>query len=119
MVIKVTEWWHEGLGWQWETDQEAIKKAQEDLDKFNREDEIDKLEKQKEIASKTYEDQIDALEKYKDAWDDVASEYEKQQARIVLAQQLGADAEKNLLGDRITYLEEYEQKYRQIMEGIA
>lgn len=111
--------WHEGLGWQWEADQEAIKKAQEDLDKFNREDEIDKLEKQKEIASKTYEDQIDALEKYKDAWDDVASEYEKQQARIVLAQQLGADAEKNLLGDRITYLEEYEQKYKQIMAEIA
>ena len=119
MVIKVTEWWHEGLGWQWEADQEAIKKAQEDLDKFNREDEIDKLEKQKEIASKTYEGQIDALEKYKDAWDDVASEYEKQQARIVLAQQLGADAEKNLLGDRITYLEEYEQKYKQIMAEIA
>ena len=119
MVIKVTEWWHEGLGWQWETDQEAIKKAQEDLDKFKREDEIDKLEKQKEIASKTYEDQIDALEKYKDAWDDVASEYEKQQARIVLAQQLGADAEKNLLGDRITYLEEYEKKYKQIMAEIA
>lgn len=111
--------WNEGLGWQWEANQEAIKKAQEDLDKFKREDEIDKLEKQKETASKTYEDQIDALEKYKDAWDDVASEYEKQQARIVLAQQLGADAEKNLLGDRITYLEEYEKKYKQIMAEIA
>lgn len=111
--------WHEGIGWVWEADQEAVKKAQEDLDKFNREDEIDKLEKQKEAASKTYEDKIDALEKYKDAWDDVASEYEKQQARIVLAQQLGADAEKNLLGDRITYLEEYEKKYKQIMAEIA
>ena len=110
-MVKVTDWW--------EADQEAIKNAQEDLDKFKREDEIDKLEKQKEIASKTYEDQIDALEKYKDAWDDVASEYEKQQARIVLAQQLGADAEKNLLGDRITYLEEYEKKYKQIMAEIA
>ena len=119
MVIKVTEWWHEGLGWQWETDQEAIKNAQEDLDKFNREDEIDKLEKQKEAASKPYENQIDALEKYKDAWNDVASEYEKQQARIILAQQLGADAEKNLLGDRITYLEEYEKKYKQTMAEIA
>lgn len=110
-MVKVTDWW--------EADQEAIKKAQEDLDKFSREDEIDKLENQKETASKTYEDQIDALEKYKDAWDDVASEYEKQQARIVLAQQLGADAEKNLLGDRITYLEEYEKKYKQIMAEIA
>jgi TP901 family phage tail tape measure protein len=111
--------WHEGIGWVWEADQEAVKKAQEDLDKFNREDEVDELEKQKEAASKTYEDKIDALEKYKDAWDDVASEYEKQQARIVLAQQLGADAEKNLLGDRITYLEEYEKKYKQIMAEIA
>ena len=46
MVIKVTEWWHEGLGWQWETDQEAIKKAQEDLDKIL---EIIKERKEKNI----------------------------------------------------------------------
>ena len=34
MVIKVTEWWHEGLGWQWATDKEAIKEAQEAVDEF-------------------------------------------------------------------------------------
>ena len=42
-MVKVTDWW--------EADQEAIKKAQEDLDKFNREDEIDKLENKIYIAT--------------------------------------------------------------------
>lgn len=119
MVIKVTEWWHEGLGWRWETDQEAIKKAQEDLDKFNKEDEIDKLEKQKDEAIKNIEDQIDAWEKYKESWESVADDYETQQARITLAQQLGADAEAKILQKRLDVLEDYKSKYLATMKEIT
>lgn len=110
--------WREGLGWQYETDPQAIKEAQEALDKFNKETEISELEKQKEEASKVYEDQISALEDYKKAWDDVASDYETKQARIILAQQLGADAEKNLLMDRLTFLERYKEMYLNTMKEI-
>lgn len=110
--------WREGLGWQYETDPQAIKEAQEALDKFNRETEISELEKQKEEASKVYEDQISALEDYKKAWDDVASDYETKQARIILAQQLGAEAEKNLLMDRLTFLEKYKEMYLNTMKEI-
>ena len=84
--------WREGIGWVWEADQEAIKEAQEALDEFNKEQELDALEKQKDEAIKNIEDQIDAWEKYKESWENVADDYETQQARMTLAQQLGADA---------------------------
>ena len=118
MVIKVTEWWHEGLGWQWEADQEAIREAQEALDEFNNEQEIDALEKQKEEAISAIEEQIDAWEKYKESWEDVANDYETQQARIILAQQLGADAEAAILQQRLDVLEQYKSKYLATMAEI-
>ena len=118
MVIKVTEWWHEGLGWQWEADQEAIREAQEALDEFNNEQEIDALEKQKEEAINAIEEQIDAWEKYKESWEDVADDYETQQARIILAQQLGADAEAAILQQRLDVLEQYKSKYLATMAEI-
>ena len=119
MVIKVTEWWHEGLGWQWETDQEAIKEAQEALDEFNNEQKIAELEKQKEEAISVIEEQIDAWEKYKESWEDVTDDYETQQARIVLAQQLGADAEAAILQQRLDVLEQYKSKYLATMKEIT
>lgn len=108
-----------GRGWVYEADPEAIKDAQEALDEFNREQEIDDLEKQKEEASNKYANQIKSLEDYKQAWENVATDYENQQARITLAQQLGAEAEHNLLIDRLTYLEEYKNGYLKTMQEIA
>lgn len=111
--------YREGKGWVYESDPEAIKDAQEALDEFNRGQEIDDLEKQKEEASNKYANQIKSLEDYKQAWENVATDYENQQARITLAQQLGAEAEHNLLIDRLTYLEEYKNGYLKTMQEIA
>lgn len=108
----------EGIGWVYEADEQAIKEAQEALDEFNKEQEISDLEKQKETVVDNIEAQIKALEEYEESWKNVASDYENQQARIVLVQQLGADAEKQLLIDRLTYLEEYKNKYNAIMKEI-
>lgn len=110
--------WREGLGWVWEADQEAIREAQEALDEFQQEQEINELEKQKDEAIKNIEDQIDAWEKYKDTWEDVADDYETQQQRIILAQQLGADAENNILNQRLEALEKYKSKYLATMAEI-
>lgn len=110
--------WREGIGWVWEADQEAIREAQEALDEFNNEQEIDTLEKQKEEAISAIEEQIDAWEKYKESWEDVANDYETQQARIILAQQLGADAEAAILQQRLNVLEQYKSKYLATMAEI-
>ena len=111
--------WREGIGWVWEADQEAIREAQEALDEFNKEQELDALEKQKDEAIKNIEDQIDAWEKYKESWENVADDYETQQARITLAQQLGADAEAKILQKRLDVLEDYKSKYLATMKEIA
>lgn len=111
--------WREGIGWVWEADQEAIREAQEALDEFNREQELDALEKQKDEAIKNIEDQIDAWEKYKESWENVADDYETQQARMTLAQQLGADAEAKILQKRLDVLEDYKSKYLATMKEIT
>lgn len=111
--------WREGIGWVWEADQEAIREAQEALDEFNNQQEIDALEKQKDEAISAIEEQIDAWEKYKESWEDVADDYETQQARIVLAQQLGADAEAAILQQRLDVLEQYKSKYLATMKEIT
>ena len=110
--------WREGIGWIWESDQEAIREAQEALDEFNNEQEIDALEKQKEEAISAIEEQIDAWKKYKESWEDVANDYETQQARIILAQQLGANAEAAILQQRLDVLEQYKSKYLATMAEI-
>ena len=119
MVIKVTEWWHEGLGWQWETDQEAIKEAQEALDEFNNEQKIAELEKRKEEELSAIDAQIKAWEDYKKAWEDVTDSYEFEQAKQILAQQLGADAEAKILQQKIEQVKEYAEKYKATMAEIA
>lgn len=118
MVIKVTEWWHEGLGWQWETDQEAIKEAQEALDEFNNEQKIADLEKRKEEELSAIDAQIKAWEDYKKAWEDVTDSYEFEQAKQILAQQLGADAEAKILQQKIEQVKEYAEKYKATMAEI-
>ena len=110
--------WKENIGWIWESDKEEIREAQEALDEFNNEQEIDALEKQKEEAISAIEEQIDAWKKYKESWEDVANDYETQQARIILAQQLGANAEAAILQQRLDVLEQYKSKYLATMAEI-
>lgn len=111
--------WREGIGWVWEADQEAIREAQEALDEFNNEEEIRAIEEQKEQAINAIEEQIDAWEKYKDTWESVADDYETAQARMTLAQQLGADAEQDILNQRLNAWETYKSKYLATMKEIA
>lgn len=97
-----------GLGWVYEQDEEAIKNAQEALDEFNREQETDEIDKQ-----------IEALEKYKEAWSNISSDYEKEQQKLLLAQQFGADAEEKILNKRLDILEEYRKRYLETLKQIS
>lgn len=110
-MVKVTDWW--------ETDQEAIKEAQEALDEFNSEQKIAELEKKKEEELSAIDAQIKAWEDYKKAWEDVTDSYEFEQAKQILAQQLGADAEAKILQQKIEQVQEYAEKYKATMAEIA
>lgn len=104
--------------WIWEVDQQAIKDAEEALDEFNKEQDIADLEKEKEEALDSIQDQIDAWEEYKESWESVVEDYEFEQAKLILAQQLGADAEAKILQQKIEQVEEYAEKYKAIMKEI-
>lgn len=98
----------EGKGWTYVQDEQAIKEAQEALDKFNKEQETDEIDKQ-----------IEALEKYKEAWSNVSRDYEKEQQKLLLAQKFGADAEEQILNKRLEILEEYRKKYLETLKQIS
>ena len=98
----------EGKGWTYVQDEEKIKEAQEALDEFNKKQGIDEIDKQ-----------IEALEKYKEAWSNVSSDYEKEQQKLLLAQQFGADAEEKILNKRLDILEEYRKKYLETLKQIS
>lgn len=63
--------------------------------------------------------QIKAWEDYKKAWEDVTDSYEFEQAKQILAQQLGADAEAAILQQRLDVLEQYKSKYLATMKEIT
>ena len=119
MVIKVTEWWREGLGWIYEADQEAIKEAQEALDEFNKEQEINDLEEEKDNALAAIDEQIDGWKDYKDAWESVVDDYETEQDRLILLQQLGAKTENEILQQKIDAVNRYKDAYLKTMKEIS
>lgn len=108
----------QGMGWQWMADEQAIADAQKALDDFNNEQEIADLEAQKEEAVKALEEQINSLEEYRDKWKNIADEYEKEQNRLILTQQMGATAEEDILNQRIEILENFKNQYLAILRDL-
>jgi len=108
----------QGLGWQWVADQQAIDEAQKALDDFTREQEIADLESQKEAAIQAIEDQIDNMKKYRDSWKEIVDGYEEEQNRLLLAQIMGANAENDILNQRLEVLEEFRDKYLAILRDL-
>lgn len=108
----------QGMGWQWMADEQAIADAQKALDDFNNEQEIADLEAQKEEAVKALEEQINSLEEYRDKWENIADEYEKEQNRLILAQQMGATAEEDILNQRLEILENFKNQYLAILRDL-
>lgn len=104
--------------WVWEADQEAIKEAQEALDEFNKEQEISDLEEEKDNALAAIDEQIKGWEDYKDAWESVVEDYEFEQDRLILLQQLGAKTENEILQQKIDAINRYKDAYLSTMKEI-
>lgn len=111
--------WHENIGWVWEADEEAIKEAEKNLNDIVTENAIDDLEKERDEALKVFDDQIDAIEKYKDSWEEITEDYENQQARLQAAQIMGANWERDILGQRLTTLEDFRNRYNALLAELG
>lgn len=64
MVIKVTDWYREGVGWVYESPRSKQREAQKDLDTFNRQDRIDDLTETKDAEKEALQERIDNLNLY-------------------------------------------------------
>lgn len=103
-------------------DIDEVSAAQEELDEYNREEalrqEIENLEKLKEEAISNIDDQIEAWEKYKEAWSSIVDDYQKEQDRLLIEQQLGIDIENDNWKERLDNFKSFADEYINAMKEL-
>lgn len=102
---------------------EAISEAEKNLEAYEREEalrkEVENLEKLKDQALATIDEQIEAWEKYKEEWSSVVEDYQEEQDRLLLEQELGIELEGDLWRERLDNLSEYVEEYKALMQELA
>lgn len=98
--------------YQYVSDIDAVSEAEKEYEDYQREqslnDKIEALEHEKDI-----------LKEYKDQWADLTNEYELQQNRRLIAEQLGIDIEKMNFEDMASNAEKFAERYLKAMEKAA
>lgn len=99
-------------GWTYGVDQEALKKAQKDLDAFEADEKINALEKEKDSKLKPYDDQIKQLEEYAESWGK-ATDFIVEESNELLAEQiLGANWREKIESKDENLLKSFQTQYR-------
>lgn len=104
---------------QYVSDADAISSAQQQLDTYNREQE---LAKRKQAIEEQRTAELDALnaekkrwEEYKQGWSDLGSAYDKEQGKMLFMQQYGIDLEKANWDIRLSNLKAFTSEYLALM----
>lgn len=107
---------------QYVNDIDKVSEAQANLEKIQRqqilEEELKNLEdlRDQEIAS--IDKQIEYWEKYKEEWASVVDDYQEQQDKLLVEQELGISLEGENWEKRLGNLQGYVDKYTDIMESL-
>lgn len=103
-------------------DIDEVSAAQEELDEYNREEalrqEIENLEKLKEEAISNIDDQIEAWKEYKEAWSSIVDDYQKEQDKLLIEQQLGIDIENDNWKERLDNFKSFADEYINAMKEL-
>lgn len=99
-------------GWTYGVDQDALKKAQNDLDALESEEKINKLEKEKEDALKPYEDRIKSLEEYAKAWKESLDFMTEAEDERLTNEILGADWRKKIKNQDYNTITTFQNQFR-------
>ena len=117
---KTTKIYREGQGFVFESDQEAIRDAQGEVDNqtynsaiYKLEVELDALEKAKEEAIDSIDTQINSLELYKERIDSITASYEQMLQLQTLISMFGADAEEKLMNGDLSIIDEMKNLYNE------
>lgn len=102
---------------------DEVSEAQANLEKIERDEilqkELDNLEelRDKELAS--IDEQIEGWEKYKEAWGSVVDNYQEEQDRLLVEQELGIKLEGENWETRLENLASYVQQYKDLMAQLS
>ena len=109
---------YDGSQFVYAADMEAVRDAEDDLaDKefqlniSRLETQIELLKEEMENATKSLDNQIDALEAYKDKWNEISDVYQKQQDKLLAAEIMGAEWERDILNGRLDTLRNFTEQY--------
>lgn len=117
---------YNGTEYLYEADRQAIRDAQDNLadqeyqlNLSRLESQMESLKEELEHATESIDQQIDALQSYRDKWNEISGEYEEQQNKLIAAEILGADWEKQVLDGRLNVLNAFKDQYIQIQQAMA
>lgn len=104
----------EGKGYIYDTDNEAIRDAQKDLDDITNEELINSLQKEQDKIQES----IDILEKYKEKWNEIPDAWDKAVSEQLAIELWGQEYEKLVLLNRTSDIENFKNKYLKIQSQI-
>lgn len=104
----------EGKGYIYDTDNEAIRDAQKDLDDITNEELINSLQKEQDKIQES----IDILEKYKEKWNEIPDAWNKAVSEQLAIELWGQEYEKLILMNRTSDIENFKTKYLKIQSQI-
>lgn len=96
-----------GVGWIDEADEDSVRQAEQAVSDALYEKRINALEKEKE-----------ELEDYKNIWQELPDLFEKEQNRLLAAEQIGSNWEKNVLDQRLDVYNKFKDGYISIQQAL-
>lgn len=103
-------------------DIDEVSEAQKNLEDYEREEalrqETENLEKLKEEALAAIDKQIEGWEKYREEWASVVEDYQEEQNRLMIEQELGIKLEGEHWKERLDNLQDFVDEYRRLMNEL-
>lgn len=96
-----------GVGWIDEADEDSVRQAEQAVSDALYEKRINALEKEKE-----------ELEDYKNIWQELPDLFEKEQNKLLAAEQIGSNWEKNVLDQRLDVYNKFKNEYIGIQQAL-
>ena len=110
----------------YEADAEAVRDAEDNLaDKefqlniSRLETQIESLRAEMENAAKSLDIQVEALESYKEKWNEIADSYGEQQDKLIAAEIMGTEWERDILNGRLDTLRSFTEQYIALQQAQA
>ena len=105
-------------GWTYGVDQDALKKAQNDLDKTLNDEQIKDLEKQKKEEIAPLEEQIKALKEWSKEWGDATNFVAEAENELLAEEILGSDWREEIKSKDIATLDAFKTRYKNYNESL-